>query len=350
MSFIQGLIHPPAEDVGEFRGTYFNKEEIGRTLDRFAGVPLCVDHDREHVVGSVRSCTVQENGDIFVDAFVDDSSPKGESVMREIEAGIKKGLSMSYEAHMNKHAIRFSDASPIEVSIVNKGAIPRSRILAFGNSKGITLSKSGISEIFKMENTVVSAAAPPPPIAPNNFQSEEHVKFMNTLKELNITPCSLPTIISMMERCKKEDVDCVKTAMAGDKGIAKFANDYLDAADVDEFASFAKQHLTKQCAPLKLMASAVQNFHEAHEREKQWREKYDALLQITKNAQPTEVRAEERKRPAVSDASMENTKLIESLFKRQKQDPMARQATEYTDASLMEQARQIKATVTTADS
>lgn len=150
MGFITGRIHPPPEahKVGKVKDFYFTKEEMDSFIRRFTFQPACLGHDKSKVIGSVRRISYGQFGELMADLFICERLPLGKQVMEDVRVGKLKGLSINYKTLVEERTKgRIGDFFPIEISVVEVGAMPQSRILAFGTSEKTYVSESGLKEL-----------------------------------------------------------------------------------------------------------------------------------------------------------------------------------------------------------
>ena len=320
--YVRGLVLPPPEDVGRFRGTRLNKEEITRTLDRFVGRPVCYNHDKRRVIGSIKGFEHQPNRDIHVDLYIDDSTADGKLAANEIRQGIKKGLSVQLDSMSTADHFRFDDVTPIEISVVDEGGVDRSRILAFGNSaRDIKISQSGFHEVFgETSQTMETAPQPPTAIPASAEDAKEHNEFVRAFEERGITKHNYQQFLEQVERVKKMDAEQISEKLDGPNGVVQYATDYLSKEEFEAYSkSVADDAMTKDgMRRFSLTASAISNFRDADRKNKEMTLKYEALLAEKKAAEPTPMKPEDRRTVSNSqlDPISKNRELIMNAFKR----------------------------------
>lgn len=124
-----GCINPPPVDEADYRGVYFNANDImsATASQKLGGVPLLVEHSTKSV-GSIISAWTANNGSMFALAEIDVKRPGGALAAEYVKSGKLGEFSLGYTARMlrcKKTGSFKSDSKEIhELSLVKKGARP----------------------------------------------------------------------------------------------------------------------------------------------------------------------------------------------------------------------------------
>jgi hypothetical protein len=147
MGFIRGRIHPPPKEAGS--DFFILAHETADFMKEFKNKPVLLEHDKTKIIGNVMNVFFGVNGAIMVELFINENLPYACNVMERIRNQELKGLSMNYSTQVDKNCQRFGKIVPVEISVVEEGAIEKSRIEAYGTHKKIYVSESGIREIHE---------------------------------------------------------------------------------------------------------------------------------------------------------------------------------------------------------
>jgi hypothetical protein len=130
---VRGRCHPPQFTDPNYRGWTLLESEATKIMPKYVGKPVYIDHDKtKPPVGKVKSVYRDKDGggSIVVDLALD-SNNAGWDTMKRIQSGDLPELSLGYHAHGNDETgLRTSEASPIEISICKRGAMPDALIFA----------------------------------------------------------------------------------------------------------------------------------------------------------------------------------------------------------------------------
>lgn len=147
MGFAFGIVHPrPKVFVpGEKREYYIYNDEIYDLKDAFVGKNVCLFHDMELTIGFVMGLSYDKYHNVIAKLFINENLPNGRWAFEQMKKGELLGLSWKYSTAQDEAKIsRTGRPVPIEISLVNKGAIPGTRILIYGTAQGgVFWSKSG---------------------------------------------------------------------------------------------------------------------------------------------------------------------------------------------------------------
>ena len=209
MSLLCGTCHPRPRTDPSYYGPTFREDEMKLASKWYIGLPVCVEHFPNKVVGEIKSFRRGAGGELICELFIDHSTKLGREVMDGCKSGLYKGLSMGFDMRFNEERHRFTHLKPIEISIVQKGAMEGTHILYFGNlQEKMTVTPHGVQDLLhnlnsqrreqELKMTDASAAAavvPPtqqtaavlqqPPMAvptslpPNPTQQAEYEAFKN---------------------------------------------------------------------------------------------------------------------------------------------------------------------------
>jgi hypothetical protein len=227
---IRGLVIDEPEEPGRFRGPRLNKEEIGRTIKRFAGRPLFHDHTNTIQIGSILNLEPQPHGDIFVNGIVDGSTPKGRDAIEEIKSGKKRGLSIGIEALWTRDKFRFKDVDPVGVSLVEDGGIKRSRILSYSDGKVIKMLKGEHEQVYNTQ-IMEPQAAIATQFVPTDAQAAENAKLAALVSSLGITPENAHKLAGALEHLTRHNEKIMTKALDNIPNFA--AHHYSTQAELD---------------------------------------------------------------------------------------------------------------------
>ena len=169
MFAFRALMFSRGHEVKEVRGPQVDRTEMDRTLKKFVGMPITLEHELPKVpLGKVLSVHIDDTGDGYVEAFISTETERGRIAAEQVRAGVIRGVSFGANAtFIEETGQRFSDYEPHEVSLVTQGEEVRSRIVGSLDRDHIWLHSSGIQEVLGLPQ-MATAAAPTttPPAAP----------------------------------------------------------------------------------------------------------------------------------------------------------------------------------------
>ena len=150
MVLVYGVVHPPLRDTcSTDRSWFFEKDELESLRSLFYDKPVCLNHNRLIVAGSVLNLALDDRGNLGAYLFIDTHTLPGRVAMRRIEQGISLGLSVQFYFGENPNAMdRVANVTAIEISIVRHPLHPGSRILKYGNRHSQSISNSGFGTII----------------------------------------------------------------------------------------------------------------------------------------------------------------------------------------------------------
>lgn len=152
--WICGKILQCAQPFNGFaRGPHINIDEADEFYTSLINTPVYLDHRYDESVGEVVEIfTGPPEGDIYAVLMLDKTKQKAWDVIREISKGAMCGLSVGQIASYDyETGVRCGKSRGIEISIVQEGAIPNSRIVCYGDGNKTFISQSGISRVFKID-------------------------------------------------------------------------------------------------------------------------------------------------------------------------------------------------------
>lgn len=171
--YLRGLLFEKPTEPKSTRTVAVNSDETDHLIKRLTGLPVCVEHDRNCSVGQVLDCMVNFNGDILADVFIDTTREEGRVVKERIKSGELKSLSFSSLFGKAENGLRWTSHYPIEVSIVQEGAIDRSRIFVWSESPfEMTISKSGFSQVYQLAPSTQTISDPVETLKMNDLSSD----------------------------------------------------------------------------------------------------------------------------------------------------------------------------------
>jgi hypothetical protein len=128
-------------------GPEFREDEIEDAKKFYIGQAVCTEHDMTNKVGKIMNFFRGPNGELCVDLFIDTSTPQGKEAMRKVRAHIYRGVSISFGHDIDKDGFSLTKFVPLEISLVEKGAMPNTNILYFGDLSYIEVSVSGMEAL-----------------------------------------------------------------------------------------------------------------------------------------------------------------------------------------------------------
>lgn len=128
-----GVVHPKGEDA-DYDGLFFKQGEMQQLSKDLVGLPLCIEHLDEHVVGEIIHSwvsTEEHRPECFVMFQTDDNDIRGNIASNLIQKGFCTDLSLGHECEIESSSLSVIKKTPKEVSICSQGARPRTHIYGF---------------------------------------------------------------------------------------------------------------------------------------------------------------------------------------------------------------------------
>lgn len=147
MGFLRGIYHPRPVRDRTYKGITFREDEVAGVEEDVVGLPVWVEHDKTLVIGHVDSVRRSVHDTLECDIYIDESHPLGRLVMRDVRAGILRGLSIGFFGE--KHSpIHFDDIGFTEVSVVVEGRLPDTIIYAYDLEDGtVVIDRDALSSL-----------------------------------------------------------------------------------------------------------------------------------------------------------------------------------------------------------
>ena len=188
------ILQPPEPFNGFARGPHINSDEADEFYKSLIGTPVYVEHTYDESVGEVIGVFPGPKGDVYGVLFLDKHSKKANDVLGEIKKGLMCGLSVGQLAYYDeKTGVRNGKSMGIEISIVDEGAIPNSRIICYRDGKNIFVSQSGVLRVF-------------------NMALDSHNDFEKSLKEAKAAVSAVGDVSKSAESSKADDSSFVRVA------------------------------------------------------------------------------------------------------------------------------------------
>ncbi len=235
MNWVSGKIHPdPPKPDGLPRSFLINSDEADKYFQKMVGKPLLLCHDWTKPIGRVERVRRVDNGDMMVDAYVNPRNPLTPAIHEALRAGRLKGLSMGYNA-MERNGERLTSAYPTEVSIVDVGAIPKTRVLAFGNSTRCSVSQSGFKEVMAEQPTASTTPATQTVAgnAPTAQETAEVLKSTHTFSRSDITTDQIERFLKAEAKEKQEKTKALASFFEMAKSVLAKTDGGAAAAAMD---------------------------------------------------------------------------------------------------------------------
>jgi len=124
---LTGLVYPPVTPGASVPGVTaagrtmthaceeFSLEELAEQLPNLKGLPVCIEHDKSELIGSVTDATMTHSGAVQVRAIVSASSSAGRRAISDIRSKKMVGLSLSHN-----YDLFARNGSPLKI-VVDKG-------------------------------------------------------------------------------------------------------------------------------------------------------------------------------------------------------------------------------------
>lgn len=193
----QDFYHDPAirlseEDIANFKG--------------LRGRPLCVEHNRNHVVGEIAEAWPDGDGVLRITARLFD-----EDMYQRVKSGAMAGFSVGYECKLKNGKSKEVDYKIFhEVSICEEGYFPGTRVTVAASSSSEKEKKQQLyftimaSEGGQQAAPPVATPPPPTPVPPNKDAEallEAHDQVLTNREEL------LKTVEQQKERIAQLEAD-----------------------------------------------------------------------------------------------------------------------------------------------
>ncbi len=151
MVYVRGCISAPLKDEKRYDVSFVKSEEKN-VLQRFKGVDVLLDHDKNKVIGKVIKVKLGLLNEIIVEVYIPPNKHDEHInfAIKQIYSGKLKYMSVRYAAHFDEILCkRMSDFKAIEISLVYDAGFDNTRVTHFGNSQILYSSFSGNIEILK---------------------------------------------------------------------------------------------------------------------------------------------------------------------------------------------------------
>lgn len=315
-SFIRGRIHPKPIENPEYKGMLFSKDDVKNVIELFKNRPVCVQHDQSKIIGRVLRIEQLKDGSLMADLFIDDSLKLGKEVLNGVKSGEYTHLSFSYASVQNSVTQdRIRKFSPLEISVVKKGAIAKSRIECFGEANTIYFSKSGISELYMSDNKETP---------PTNVEKESILDLIDYAKSHGLNSKSIEgfakfvedhdEIIPLIRKSFKSDSERANTDVKKMRGIAEYVkrkhDDFPDTVLADLKEEMSKD---QNSTLIRVSASLYDSFTTLEQDYQKAKEMISKLENGKETAAPIQT-ATERRKP-VADILRRNRQEIDEIFK-----------------------------------
>lgn len=348
--YIRGLVLNPVQPH-PVRLALPDTTEIEKMAKGFVGKPVYIEHDHNKQVGTVVNYVKNVNGSYLFDIFVNADTKLGKQAKLDVENGVLRSLSMKSHYGKTEDGVRHTDHNPIEISLVKSGAVDRSRIMSWtDNSRDITLSKSGIYEIFpeppvtnsslkQMSETPVPATKPGDAgvpatrdvFVPTSSQASEHNSIMEALNKVGVNENNVHQFINMVSAAAKSRAEEFTSKLTGNenggKGVMDWAELNLNPSELDEF----KKELVEQSTRITtegagfsptftLACSVVSALNEELRKGEAVRKEYDEMKKKLSDITPTEMKISDVttkggvKSDLFQDIVKENYEALSSVF------------------------------------
>ncbi len=159
--WLVGKIHDIPKSPGLIRGPEICSDEAELFFSGLQGKPVYFEHDERKEIGKVLEVWSSEafGGQILASLLLHDAS-----VYSGLAELLNNGLSIGQQAVFDKETgVRLGSSTPVEISVVRKGAVPGSRVIAFGYLNKACVSQSGIlameTQIAQVAKTVAESMA-----------------------------------------------------------------------------------------------------------------------------------------------------------------------------------------------
>jgi len=314
--YLVGFVHPKAKEKSKyyFKGPYIEEDEVYDVMDEFIGKPVCLNHKIESKIGVVDKYHINQHGDIFIILKLFNSNLANET-KQMIENGTYSGLSLGSEySYEDDHdELRIGKLTPIEISVVKKGAIDRSYIFMYGTEKKLNLNMSSWDKIFTKYKKEKKHK-----ISKNMTDStdDEQDVLMRELQDLDPVDPKFKEkkerLVGELKRLQNENSDLkTTTSEIATRDLMKMINLSSDPESTRaQFVSELKNGGRFDSTLLKVVAlgaSIASNFEDIAKKHETTLKKLKAMENKNKTEQETET---SKKRVKVDASSKQSTSLL----------------------------------------
>lgn len=149
MPVVLVVYHPPPTRNRKFTGPAFTEPEVETVQKLYKGKPVYVEHDSSKpAIGHVKSFQRGPNGELMCYLYIDSSTAAAKEVIRKIKQGEYRDVSIGFLAAVSEDYRMFDQFVLQEISIVEKGAMPNTNIVLFGDEEGVFASPEAVHNIF----------------------------------------------------------------------------------------------------------------------------------------------------------------------------------------------------------
>lgn len=143
---------PSPTPLHEKKTLEFHASELNEAREMVVGIPVCYEHRHNQTIGTVTGSYLLKNGSLVVSAMIDTSTKLGSDVRNMVSRRELRDLSLCLDYDdMDSNFERVGGLKPVELSVVERGRMPKARIVAYSSrGREITTLDTSIAEVLGM--------------------------------------------------------------------------------------------------------------------------------------------------------------------------------------------------------
>lgn len=212
---VRGRCHPPPVKDPKYRGWALRESEVLRVMPKWVGKPVHIEHDESQVVGKVKSVFKDKASNCLVVDLTLDSTKAGWAAMEKIQRGELGELSLGFDAARDKNFARVGDPIPIEISLVQKGAMNDALIFAMKVDDVVAVSSEKSKSVYASEPVSIHNSRHNPRSRMNTTTNEDGLaQGSETDVTTRYSKEQLARLVKIAEETESQKVNELKDAIA----------------------------------------------------------------------------------------------------------------------------------------